>query len=50
MLILLNGDRLEIDGKVEWVRNPEVGISLNFVIPPEAIEKEQRYIILNCDI
>jgi hypothetical protein len=49
VLVLLNGDHLDIDGKVEWVRNPEVGISLNFVIPPEAIEKEQRYIILNCD-
>jgi hypothetical protein len=49
MLVLLNGDRLEIDGKVEWVRNAEVGMSLNFVLPPEAIEKEQRYIILNCD-
>ena len=49
VLVLLNGDHLEIDGKVEWLRNHEVGISLNFVIPPEAIEKEQRYIILNCD-
>ena len=49
MLILLNGDSLEIDGKVEWVQNPEVGMSLKFVIPSEAIEKEQRYIILNCD-
>lgn len=49
VLTLLNGDHLEIDGKVEWVRKPEVGMSLNFVIPPEAIEKEQRYIILNCD-
>ena len=48
-LIMLNGDNLEIDGKIEWVRNPEIGISLNFVIPSEAIEKEQRYIILNCD-
>lgn len=48
-LILLDGDHLEIDGKVEWVRNPEVGMSLNYVIPSEAIEKEQRYIILNCD-
>ena len=49
VLVLLNGDHLDIDGKVEWVRNPEVGLSLNFVLPPEAIEKEQRYIILNCD-
>ena len=48
-LILLDGDRLDIDGKVEWVRNPEVGMSLNYVIPSEAIEKEQRFIILNCD-
>ena len=48
-LVLLNGERLEIDGKVEWLRNREVGISLNFMIPSEAIEKEQRYIILNCD-
>ena len=48
-LIMLNGDNLEIDGRIEWVRNPEIGISLSFVIPSEAIEKEQRYIILNCD-
>ncbi len=47
-LILLNGARIEIDGKIEWARIPEVGMSLNYMIPEEALEKEQRYIILNC--
>jgi len=49
ILVLLNGSRIEIDGKIEWARNPEVGMSLSFMIPEEAIEKEQRFIILNCD-
>lgn len=48
-LIMLNGQRIEIDGKIEWARVPEVGMSLNYVIPSEAIENEQRFIILNCD-
>jgi hypothetical protein len=49
ILILLNGTRTEIDGKIEWARVPEVGMSLNYMIPEEVLEKEQRYIILNCD-
>ena len=39
ILVLLNGARV-----------PEVGMSLNYMIPEEALEKEQRYIILNCDL
>jgi len=49
LLILLNGTQIEIDGKIEWIQKPEAGMSLNYVIPEDAIEKEQRYIILNCD-
>jgi len=48
-LLLLSGDRIEIDGKVEWQQDDEVGMSLNFLIPYQDIQKEQRYIILNCD-
>lgn len=49
ILTLLSGTRIEIDGKIEWEQDDEVGISLNFLIPYKDIEKEQRYIILNCD-
>lgn len=49
ILLLLSGDRIEIDGKVEWQQDDEVGMSLNFLIPYQDIQKEQRYIILNCD-
>jgi hypothetical protein len=46
-VILLNGDAVEIDGKVEWQENGEVGLSFEFLIPSAIIEKEQRHIILN---
>jgi hypothetical protein len=49
ILSLLSGAHIEIDGKVEWDQDNEVGLSLNFLIPFENIEKEQRHIILNCD-
>jgi hypothetical protein len=49
ILTMLSGTQVEIDGKVEWEQDDEVGISLNFLIPFKDIEKEQRYIILNCD-
>ena len=49
ILTLLSGTHIEIDGKIEWKQDDEVGISLNFLIPYKDIEKEQRYIILNCD-
>ena len=49
ILVLLSGASIEIDGKVEWMQDDEVGMSLNFLIPYQDIEKEQRYIILNCD-
>jgi hypothetical protein len=49
ILTMLSGTRVEIDGKVEWAQDDEIGISLNFLIPFKDIEKEQRYIILNCD-
>ena len=48
-LVLLSGARIEIDGKIEWRQDDDVGISLNFLIPFQDIEKEQRHIILNCD-
>lgn len=48
-LTLLNGEYIEIDGKIEWTLETEVGMSLKFMIPSQVIEKEQRYIILNCD-
>jgi hypothetical protein len=48
-LTLLSNTHIEIDGKVEWEQDDEVGMSLNFLIPLKDIEKEQRYIILNCD-
>jgi hypothetical protein len=48
-LSLLNGEHIEIDGKIEWALDTEVGMSLKFMIPTQVIEKEQRYIILNCD-
>ena len=46
-MTLLNGDVVEIDGKVEWQENGEVGLSFEFLIPSKIIEKEQRHIILN---
>ena len=49
ILTMLSGTQVEIDGKVEWAQDDEVGVSLNFLIPFKDIEKEQRYIILNCD-
>jgi len=48
-LILLSGGRIDIEGKVEWMQDDEVGMSLSFLIPSTDIQKEQRYIILNCD-
>ena len=48
-LSLLNGEYIEIDGKIEWDLDAEIGMSLTFMIPSQVIEKEQRYIILNCD-
>lgn len=48
-LILLSGARIEIDGKVEWRQDDEIGLSLGFLIPFEHIAQEQRFIILNCD-
>jgi hypothetical protein len=49
ILTLLSGTQIEVDGKIEWKQDDEVGISLSFLIPYKDIEKEQRYIILNCD-
>ena len=49
ILTLLSGTHIEIDGKIEWEQDDEIGISLNYLIPFKDIEKEQRYIILNCD-
>lgn len=48
-LILLSGGQIEIDGKVEWRQDHEIGLSLKFLIPFEHIAQEQRFIILNCD-
>ena len=44
---LLNGIAVDIDGKIEWQENDEVGVSFEFLIPSAVIEKEQRHIILN---
>jgi hypothetical protein len=49
VLTLLSGTQVEIDGKVEWEQDDEIGLSLSFLIPFQTIENEQRYIILNCD-
>jgi hypothetical protein len=46
-LTLLDGDVVDIDGKVEWQEGGEVGVSFEFLIPSAIIEKEQRHIILN---
>ena len=46
-LILLDDERIDIDGKVEWQQHNKVGISLKYMIPAATIEKEQRHIILN---
>ncbi len=46
-MTLLNGDVIEIDGKVEWQENGEIGLSFEFLIPSDIIQKEQRHIILN---
>jgi len=48
ILIFLDDEAIDIDGKIEWQLNHEVGISLNYMIPAATIEKEQRHIILNC--
>ncbi len=48
ILIFLDDETIDIDGKIEWQRNHEVGISLKYMIPAATIEKEQRHIILNC--
>lgn len=47
-LTFLDDETIDIDGKIEWQQNHEVGISLKFMIPVATIEKEQRHIILNC--
>jgi len=47
-LTFLDDETIDIDGKIEWQQNQEVGISLKFMIPAVTIEKEQRHIILNC--
>lgn len=46
-MTLLNGDVVDVDGKIEWHESGEVGVSFEFLIPSEIIEKEQRHIILN---
>jgi len=47
-LIFLDDEVIDIDGKIEWQLNQEVGLSLKYMIPAVTIEKEQRHIILNC--
>jgi hypothetical protein len=47
-LTFLDDETIDIDGKVEWQQQHEVGISLKYRIPVGTIEKEQRHIILNC--
>jgi hypothetical protein len=47
-LTFLDDETIDIDGKVEWQQNHEVGLSLKYMIPAATIEKEQRHIILNC--
>jgi len=47
-ITFLDDETIEIDGKVEWQQQNEVGISLKYMIPAATIEKEQRHIILNC--
>jgi len=47
-LIFLDDEVIDIDGKIEWQLNQEIGISLKYMIPAATIEKEQRHIILNC--
>jgi len=47
-ITFLDAETIEIDGKVEWQQQNEVGISLKYMIPAATIEKEQRHIILNC--
>ena len=47
-LTFLEGERIDIDGRIEWQAHPEVGMSLTYRIPAATIEKEQRHIILNC--
>ncbi len=47
-ITFLDDETIEIDGKVEWQQQNEVGISLKYMIPAATIVKEQRHIILNC--
>ena len=46
-LTFLDSETIDIDGKVEWQQDNEVGMSLKYLIPVKTIEKEQRHIILN---
>ena len=41
-----NGQTIEIQGRMEWHQDQQIGLSLNRLIPQQIIEKEQRYAIL----
>ncbi|MBI9085518.1 MAG: PilZ domain-containing protein [Desulfobacterales bacterium] len=41
-----DGQTIEIQGRVEWHQNEQIGLSLDRLIPERIIEKEQRYAIL----
>ena len=43
---LLCGAVLDVRAEVQWRENGEVGVSLTELIPADAIQKEQRHLIL----
>ncbi|MFC1828158.1 PilZ domain-containing protein [Thermodesulfobacteriota bacterium] len=43
----LYGDSIDIEGDIVWEQDSEMGLLLNNLIPPAAMEKEQRYVILD---
>ena len=48
-ILFLNGEMVEIEGKVEWQEEGEVGMSLSEFIPANVIKQESRHLIVHSD-
>jgi hypothetical protein len=48
-LSLLSGKSIDIEGRIEWVQDKQVGIFLRHRIPSELIQAERRHTIIKGD-
>ncbi|MCF8067068.1 MAG: hypothetical protein K9L30_00630 [Desulfobacterales bacterium] len=48
-ILFLNGEMVDIEGKVEWQEEGEVGMSLSALIPSQILKQESRHLIVHSD-